>query len=375
MFLSQQLASGRLASDDGNRAQARRNQAPAKAMSRDSRYLPIRIAISLTSNRASAQRQTQQPYHQKPTQLRERFESTQVGDDYSLLSSEGGAISNDLIDSNNSYNGSYEWKPDSGSQNNIKTINVSALSDPYAEATEQITLSLKEAAGYGVINDDSADSTISQSIELYDSPFVLSLTDVKHASDGELGWITVEIEGDRTAPDSGMRVLYAITGGTADANDYLAPKATLSTTDFDPRNYVYLQPGSDSGKIYISTLSDAISEGEESVKVQLLPDIQTTDEDFRYQIYNVGDNDTAKLTITDNGLFQAAVIITPEGRTGLSTIRSRVNSDGLQTANFDLHLTSEPENDVAIQLKANSGNLSTKSHHLYTRQLVPSPDD
>ena len=361
MFLSQQLASGQLASDDSNPGTSQQEPSSDESnepgfqifANQNSDILDIKLSSSSETNTTTLPSET--------NTAQRRFDSTKVGDDYSLLSAEGGAVGNDLIDSNNSYNGSYEWKPDSGSQNNIKTINVSALSDPYAEATEQITLSLKEAAGYGVINDDSADSTISQSIELYDSSFVLSLTDVQHASEGELGWITVEIEGDRTAPDSGMRILYAITGGTADANDYLAPKATLSTTDFDPQNYVYLQPGSDSGKIYISTLSDAISEGEESVKVQLLPDIQTTDEDFRYQMYNVGDNDTANLTITDNGLFQAAVIITPEGRTGLSTIRSRVNSEGLQTANFDLHLTSEPENDVAIQLKASSGNLSTET--------------
>ena len=160
-----------------------------------------------------------------------------------------------------------------------------------------------------------------------------------------------------------MRILYEIsTNSTAkEGNDYLAPKATLSTTSFNPQHYVFLEPNASSGKIYISTLADAIRENDETVTIKLLPDVQTSDEGFNYQMYNVGSNDTATLTITDSGLYNESVVITPKGRTGLSTIRSTINSDGAQTASFDLHLISEPTADVSIQLTPSSGFLSSNT--------------
>ena len=128
-----------------------------------------------------------------------------------------------------------------------------------------------------------------------------------------------------------MRVLYEFsTNSTAEeGNDYLTQNDTINHI-LNPQNYVFLEPNASSGKIYITTLADAIRENDETVTIKLLPDVQTSDEGFNYQMYNVGSNDTATLTITDSGLYNESMVITPKGRTGLSTIRSTIDSDGLQ---------------------------------------------
>ena len=363
MFLSQQLASGQLASASSNPGTDQQEPWSGKTnkpgfqifANQNSGNLNIKLSSSSETKATTVPAETNTAQRQ--------FDSTKDGDDYILLSDSGSVILENLIDTNGSYTGNYGWTPNTGGQNNIKNLFTSVLSDPYAEAAEHVTLSLKESSGYGVLNDGATSSTVSQSLDIIDNPFVLSLRDVQNTTEGELGWITIDIGEGKTAPESGMRVFYEIsTTSTADeGDDYLAPKATLSTTSFNPQNYVFLEPNASSGKIYISALADTISENDETVTVRLLPDAQTTDEGFNYQMYNVGSNDTATLTITDSGLYSESVVITPKGRTGISTIRSTINSDGVQTTNFDLHLTSKPEEDVSVELTPSSGSLSSKT--------------
>lgn len=188
-------------------------------------------------------------------------------------------------------------------------------------------------------------------------------TQVVNTTEGDWGWITFNT-GGRPAPESGMRVLYDITGGSASQGlegDYLAPKSTLSTTSFNPQNYVTLAPNATEGRIYISALADAIKEGNETVTITLKPDKQTDSNGFSYQQYNIGAGNSATLTIRDSDLYQPAVVITPESRNGQATIRSRVNENGVQEATFDLHLASKPQADVSIQLTTTSGNLEQSS--------------
>ena len=51
-----------------------------------------------------------------------QFDSTKVGDDYTLLSDSGSVILENLIDTNGSYTGNYGWTPNTGGQNNIKYL-------------------------------------------------------------------------------------------------------------------------------------------------------------------------------------------------------------------------------------------------------------
>ena len=61
------------------------------------------------------------------------------------------------------------------------------------------------------------------------------------------------------------------------------------------------------------------------------------------------------LDIYHSSPFNPALIITPKGRTGFSTIRSIINSEDKQKAYFDLHLASQPKNKVTIALAAPTG--------------------
>lgn len=192
-------------------------------------------------------------------------------------------------------------------------------------------------------------------------------TEVVNPEEGDWGWVTFNT-GGRPAPETGMRVFYSIDGGSASSEDYLATKATLSTTDFKPQNYVTLAPQATEGKIYISALNDAIREGDESVTITLQPDIQTTSADgtstssgFSYQSYNIGEDNTETIKILDNKKYTSELIITPTGRTGLSTIRSDIGNQGEQTTSFDLHLASQPTDTVVVNLNTTSGTLSRSS--------------
>ena len=477
------------------------------------------------------------------TAQRQQGDSTNVGDDYRLetpntanASLPGTNISTNNIGINGSY-GTLGWTPDLGnfSEANVKTINLAVLPDPYAENPESVTLTLKEGSGYGVSNDGSPASTISQTTTINDSPFVLNFnpihqfgqransaamsrdvstqrspvggiplkmevggldpytetynntlwniakasagdtwtfsiyakadrsttgqlfifeangdgnsvsaqnktiqlgtewqrysfthtfksgssefiqvrvdgpddrntvvpatiwwdglqvekaahaskftrnadinrfgdqfnpldlyngTQVVNTTEGDWGWVTFNT-GGRPAPETGLRVQYEITGGTARRgiqDDYLAPLATLSTTSFSTQDYVTLAPNATEGRIYISALADAIREDDETVVIRLKSDKQTDSQGFTYQQYNVGPQDGATLTIHDSRLYEPSLVITPTGRTGRATIRASIRGDGQEEALLDLHLASQPQSDVTVQLSTTSGALST----------------
>ena len=85
-----------------------------------------------------------------------------------------------------------------------------------------------------------------------------------------------------------------------------------------------------------------------------------SDDNFGYRYYNVSENNnTSTITINDSGDFKAGIVITPKNRTGISTIRADL-INGIQTAEFDVHLTSKPVDDVSIFLKPSSGSLSSE---------------
>lgn len=354
MFLSKELATG----TNQNEPKEKNSEELGFQLfaNQDSNKEPLNILLSSTS-------QTDPTTVNTPQAQRDTDGTTSMGDDYQIKY-EGSTLNTNEIGLNEDGSMGVTITQEAFTQSGFRSLDLSVLPDPYAEVTEEVTLTLKENNGYGLFN--SAGET-GQTVEIADQPFVLSLEAGKDAKEGEFGWIKIDT-GERPAPETGMRVFYSIDGGTASSEDYLAPKATLSTTDFKPQNYVTLAPQATEGKIYISALNDAIREGDESVTITLQPDIQTTSEDgtptssgFSYQSYNIGEDNTETIKILDNGKYTSELIITPTGRTGISTIRSHIDNQGEQTTSFDLHLASRPTDTVVVNLNTTSGSLSRSS--------------
>ena len=255
--------------------------------------------------------------------------------------------------------GTLSWQPDRafGTLQNVRSFDVKVLSDSYAEDTESITLTLANGTGYGVSNN-------SQTITIADNPFVLSLKAGQNpteasANETDLGWFA--ITANKPAPDGGLRVRYSITGGSAKRDvDYYAPKSTLVTGDgFKPEDLVVLPKGATEARIYISAIADAIREGNETVTLKLIPNVETDDKGFTFQRYNIDSSKSEDtLTITDSTAFAPAVVVTPADRTGLATVRAQL-VNGKQQASFDVRLTSQPRDTVTVILKTSSGTLST----------------
>ncbi|NBO67096.1 MAG: hypothetical protein EBU88_20010, partial [Acidobacteria bacterium] len=157
-------------------------------------------------------------------------------------------------------------------------------------------MTLGSGAGYGFDNS-------SQTITIADNPHVLQLKAGQNPTEGgsneiDLGWFT--ISSNKPAPNGGLRVRYQIAGGTATrGSDYYAPQATLSTSSFLAEDIVVLPTNSSEARIYISVIADAIREGNETISLQLIPNIETDDQGFSYQRYNV-DNNFGKATLTIN---------------------------------------------------------------------------
>ena len=301
-----------------------------------------------------------------------RTDSTRVGDDYALVSG-GSQLTTGQIGVNGAY-GTLGWQPNrpATSLQNVQSFDVQVLTDSYAESTESITLTLGSNSGYGVSNS-------SQTLTIADSPFVLSVTAGRNpreaaGNDDDLGWFTVSTNGrasgdreggwnppDAAAPAGGLRVRYAITGGTAIRNaDYTAPQATLSTASFRAEDLLVMPTGATEARIYIAALADAIREGDETVTLELLTNMETDDQNFRFQRYNVDPAARqATLTIHDSAVYTAAVVTTPADRTGLGTVRAQLTG-GQQVASFDVHVTSQPRADVVVSLATTSGSLSTQ---------------
>lgn len=343
MFLSESLAKGLNRTESDSDSSSVGFQLFAnKATSSD---INVQLSSSSetsnsTSNTTTAQRQTG---------------STRVGDDYAILD-KGNAIVGTNIIGLNGTNGTLTYKPTAfGTADNVVTYNVKVLTDSYAENTESVTLTLANGTGYGVSNN-------SQTITIADNPFVLTVEAGQNpteagANDTDLGWFT--IKSNKNAPNGGLRVKYQITGGSATRNvDYYAPQATLSTAKFLAEDIIVLPTGSKEARIYISAIADAIREGNETVKLKLIPNVETDDKGFTYQSYNIDSSKSeATLTITDSTAYTPAVVVTPADRTGLATVRAQL-VNGKQQASFDVHLNSQPLANVTVNLSTSSGTLS-----------------
>ncbi len=299
-------------------------------------------ASNSTSNTSLAQRQTG---------------STRVGDDYVIVDNNS-TVGSSIIGVNGT-NGTMSWQPNQafGTLQNVKSFDVKVLTDSYAENTESATLTLANGTGYGVSNN-------SQTISIADNPFVLTVEAGQNpteagANETDLGWFT--IKSNKNAPSGGLRIRFQITDGSATRNvDYYAPQATLSTADFLAEDLVVLPTGAKEAQVYIAAVADAIHEGNETVTLKLSTNVETDDEGFTYQRYNIdGSKSQATLTITDSTAYAPAVVVTPADRTGLATVRALL-VNGKQQASFDVHLNSQPKANVTVNLSTSSGTLSAQ---------------
>ena len=281
--------------------------------------------------------------------------STNVGDDYTIVSSNSD-VGEEII-GKNGVGGSLPYRPIVDFQNLQPFISydLKILTDSYAEITESVTLSLNSGSGYGVDNG-------SQTISIEDSSFSLQVTAGQDPTEGggnesDLGWFT--ISSNKPAPNGGLRVRYQITGGSATrGSDYYAPQATLSTASFLAEDMVVLPTSSTETRVYISTIADAIREGNETVSLEVVPNIESDDQGFTFQRYIVDSTSSqATLTINDSSAYRPSVVVTPADRTGLATVRAQL-VNGTQQAAFDVHLTSQPQNTVTVTLSSTSGTLS-----------------
>ncbi len=310
---------------------------------------PIDIHLSSTSEASNSTSNT--------TLAQRQTGSTRVGDDYTIVDS--GAIQSSSVIGLNGANGTLQWQPSQafGSLQNVKSFDLRILTDSYAENTESVTLSLNSGSGYGIDN-------ASQTISIADNPYSLQVTAGQNPTEGgsnesDLGWFT--ISSNKPAPNGGLRIRYRITGGSATrGSDYYAPQATLSTASFFAEDMVVLPTGSAETRIYISTIADAIREGNETVSLELVPNVETDDAGFTFQRYIVDSTSSqATLTINDSSAYTPSVVMTPADRTGLATVRAQL-VNGKQQAAFDVHLTSQPKNTVTVTLSSASGTLSTQ---------------
>ena len=283
---------------------------------------------------------------------------TQIDGDYAIVDGDGAIINSSQIGLNSSF-GNLGWQPTAafGTLTNIKSYNVKVLRDDYAEISESISFSLGSVSGYGVSN-------ASQTITIADDPRVLSLTKGQDlteggAGDSDLGWFT--ITSNKAAPEGGLVIRYQITGGTAvRGSDYTAPQATRTTGEgFKAEDLVVMPYGSSEARIYIAAIADAIREGSETLTLQLLANVETNDQGFSFQRYNIDSaNSQASLTIYDSSADQPTVVITPADRTGLATVRAQL-VNGRQEAAFEVRLTSQPRAAVAVSVSSDSGVLSS----------------
>ena len=343
MFLSQDLAEkGKIISEEEEDALYKNHLALFSNKSSDEIY------VDLTASSNS------DPISTIETKNAQRkIGNTQIGSDYELQV-KGQAIGDDDIRSQGE--GIFKWTPNDGIAQNW---DVNVLSDIYAEITEEFNFKLKERdkGGYGVQN-----STETYTISIEDNDVIASFKPIDGNSivEGEVGYFTVNFS--EKVPELFL-LKYEISGGSAIRDsDYYSPKLNLDIlqspgTDF-AEDIVYVPAGSTEAKIYISAIDDEIFEDPEDIKIKLIP--FDLGEDFKYRYYNVSENNnTSTITINDSGDFKAEIVITPKNRTGISTIRADL-INGIQTAEFDVHLTSKPVDDVAIILTPSSGSLSSE---------------
>ncbi len=359
MFLSNALARGVNRAESGSDTDALGFQLFANKSTSD----PIALKLTSTSETSNSTAGTSLAQRQTG--------GTIVGNDYAIVDTSGSIQNSSLIGLNGTY-GILDWTPDQpfGTLNNVQSFDLRVLTDPYAENSESLTLSLISNSGSG--SDSSGNlrsgygvSHGSQTITINDDGYLLALTAGQNpteggSSDSDLGWFT--ISSNKPAPAGNLVIRYQISGGTAQRGlDYEAPQATRTTAaDFKAEDIVVLQEGSSSARIYIASIADAIQEGDETITLKLIDNVETDSSGFQYKLYNIESaNSQATLTLKDSSAYLPAVVITPVDRTGLATVRAQL-VNGAQQAAFELRLTSQPLAAVTVNLSSSSGSLSSQ---------------
>ena len=300
-----------------------------------------------------------------PIAQRQSGPSSRVGDDFRLEFDSATIFSTETNSIGSNDFQTWKWTPNQPafSLKNQQQFKLAVLPDAYAEASENIKLTLKEHPGYGVINDGTDKSKSSQTISIEDNPYRLSIKEINQPQEGEVGWITIST-GGRPTPKNGLKVAYSVNNGTATlGEDILTPKATLTTgKSFKPEFLLDLPANSTEGRLYLSALADAIDEGEESLNIELKKHVRKDNQGFRFQNYLLEEKSkAATIKIKDGESFKAGIAITPKGRTGNAIIRAIRGDNGAEQAEIQVHLTSQPRQAVNIELTASSGDLSAST--------------
>jgi hypothetical protein len=155
------------------------------------------------------------------------------------------------------------------------TISVTPINDAAVEGDETVTLTLQPNEAYSLGDTTQGTVTIVDN-ELEEPQVTILATDANASEDGNTGTFTVFRTG---STDGELVVNYSVTGSATGGADYNAIQ-----------NSVTIPAGSSSANITITPISDDTAEGSEQVTLTLMDD----------QAYNLGDADTATVTITDD---------------------------------------------------------------------------
>lgn len=278
---------------------------------------------------------------------------------YSLTGASGDVI---LDDDNNLSNGNLGTGASGtisiGENQSSKTIYVFANDDFIYDPGETVEVTVLPSSSSTTVNNIAVTNTYrvdlsknSTTLTVLDNEPVVSVSSVESLTEGSstgefIGYVDLSLSADVTN-SSGLRVYYEVTGGTATQfTDYLNSQGRLNSSS-SAENVVYVPPGANSARLYLSALPDAIAESTETVTITLLTDSSTA------PTYGLGNSKSATVNITDSGHYIAGfAILDAYGKAVTANNPLVANASG--QVQYTVKLTSQPTANVTVNVGSNA---------------------
>lgn len=225
------------------------------------------------------------------------------------------------------------------------TIPVEVVDDNIGEASETVTVTLGQVAGYNVLITTAVTVTIAAN----DLPEANIVVADASASENPVDTTRFVVTLSKTPSANTTTIGYNLSGTATSGSDYTAP------------GIFTIPKGSNTGNITITPLNDSIAEGSETVIITLAPSPN----------YTIGANVTASATITDDEsdgtktlIVNSSALNVPESSNATFTVSlgEAIVSDTFVSVTFQ-----SGDTDLSVQ---SGGNLTFTPANWNTPQLV-----
>ena len=197
-------------------------------------------------------------------------------------------------------------KVDNNFQGQIDEVRLWNVARTYEEIQQSLLKQLKGdeqgLVGYWQFNNNALDSSINKNDGTLQNA---TGNDYIYNSLPQIGYVEVNL--DKPVDNlNGLWLKYKIDGSATQATDYFASQIRRSINE-QPFNGIIIPNKEQAGRIYFTAIPDAIKEGDEQIKLTLVPYNTDAADNSNYGLDS--SKETVNITIKDNSAYKTDIVI------------------------------------------------------------------